>query len=71
MSRGKAARAVRTDDEWLTLQELCTRLKVGRSTVYDWKAKGRLPEHIKLPNGQLRFRRSAFLEWEASLGDAA
>jgi predicted DNA-binding transcriptional regulator AlpA len=40
---------------------------VARSTFYDWKAKGKLPRCFKLPNGDLRVRRSDLDEWLASL----
>ena len=44
--------------ENLTIAELCEELKIGRSTFYDWRAKGRAPKVLRLPNGDLRIRRT-------------
>lgn len=54
----------RTDlNEKLTVHELCTELKISRSTFYDWRQKGRSPRCIRLPNGDLRIRRRDLDEW--------
>ncbi|RDS61800.1 MULTISPECIES: helix-turn-helix transcriptional regulator [unclassified Streptomyces] len=53
----------RSRDDKLTLAELCKDLKISRSTFYDWRAKGRAPRCIKLPNGDLRIRRSDYEHW--------
>ena len=58
-------------DEKLTLPEVCAELKVSRSTFYDWRAKGRAPRCIKLPNGDLRIRRSDLDNWLDDHEDAA
>ncbi|GGO81068.1 helix-turn-helix transcriptional regulator [Wenjunlia tyrosinilytica] len=58
-------------DEKLTLAEVCEELKVTRSTFYDWRAKGRAPRCIKLPNGDLRIRRSDLDNWLDDHEDAA
>ncbi|QDP95261.1 helix-turn-helix domain-containing protein [Microlunatus elymi] len=50
-------------DDKLTLAELCDELQVARSTFYDWRAKGNAPRCIKLPNGDLRVRRSDLEQW--------
>lgn len=55
----------RTVDDKLTLAELCDELQVARSTFYDWRAKGHAPRCIKLPNGDLRIRRSDLELWLA------
>ena len=47
----------------LTVAELCTELGISRSTFYDWRAKGRAPRCIKLPNGEIRIRRTDFDTW--------
>ncbi|MEU9010956.1 helix-turn-helix domain-containing protein [Streptomyces sp. NPDC048479] len=47
----------------LTLAEVCKELRISRSTFYDWRAKKRAPRCIKLPNGDLRVRRSALDHW--------
>jgi predicted DNA-binding transcriptional regulator AlpA len=49
--------------EKLTLAEVCAELKISRSTFYDWRAKGRAPECIRLPNGDLRIRRGDLDDW--------
>ena len=47
-------------------------LRVSRSTWFYWRQTGKAPRAIKLPNGELRIRRSALREWLGELeGDAA
>ncbi|GAB1821063.1 helix-turn-helix transcriptional regulator [Herbidospora sp. RD11066] len=47
----------------LTLVDLCEELQISRSTFYDWRAKGRAPKCLKLPNGDLRIRRADLDRW--------
>lgn len=47
----------------MTVAEVCAELKVARRTFYDWRAKGRGPKCLKLPNGDLRIRRRDFDSW--------
>lgn len=47
----------------LTLADVCDELGIARSTFYDWRAKGRAPKCIKLPNGELRIRRTDLDLW--------
>ncbi|MGW7065991.1 helix-turn-helix transcriptional regulator [Streptomyces sp. NPDC054855] len=54
----------------LTLAEVCEELRISRSTFYDWRAKRRAPRCIKLPNGDLRIRRSDFDLWLDDREDA-
>ncbi|MGY1500783.1 helix-turn-helix transcriptional regulator [Streptomyces sp. QTS52] len=61
----------RLRDEKLTLAEICKDLKISRSTFYDWRAKGRAPRCIKLPNGDIRVRRSDYENWLDDREDAA
>jgi len=49
----------------LTVAEVLAELRVARSTFDDWRMKGMAPAHLKLPNGQLRVRRSALDAWLA------
>ncbi len=63
MSRPPAAR--------LTVREFCDELGISRSTFYEWRAKGRGPRCIRLPNGEIRIRREAFERWLDSLESAA
>jgi predicted DNA-binding transcriptional regulator AlpA len=55
----------------LTLEEVYVELGVARSTFYDWRAKGKAPQCITLPNGQLRIREVEFDRWLAGREDAA
>ena len=50
----------------LTIVEVCADLRVSRRTFYEWRAKGRAPRCITLPNGSLRVRRSEYLRWLSS-----
>lgn len=47
----------------LTLAEVCAELQISRSTFYDWRAKGRAPRCVTLPNGKLRIRRADLETW--------
>ena len=57
--------------ERLTVQEVCAELRISRSTFYEWRAKGRAPRCIKLPNGDLRIRRAELDRWLDAHEDAA
>ncbi|MGK5627300.1 helix-turn-helix transcriptional regulator [Streptomyces sp. URMC 123] len=63
--------AYRSQDDMLTLAEVCRELKISRSTFYDWRQKKRAPRCIKLPNGDLRVRRSDLNHWLDNREDAA
>lgn len=47
----------------LTIAALCDELGIARRTFYEWRAKGRAPRCIKLPNGELRVRRTDLDRW--------
>jgi excisionase family DNA binding protein len=64
------AHSGRSQREQLTVDELCAELKVARRTFYDWRAKGRAPRCLKLPNGDLRIRRVDFDAWLAAREEA-
>jgi predicted DNA-binding transcriptional regulator AlpA len=55
----------------LTLSEVCDELQISPSTFYDWRRKGRAPRCIKLPNGDLRVRRSGLDNWLDDCEDRA
>jgi len=55
----------------LTLAEICEELQISRSTFYDWRTKGRAPRCLKLPNGDLRIRRTDFERWLSALEGVA
>lgn len=61
----------RTGGQHLTIAEVCAELGISRSTFYDWRAKGRAPRCIRLPNGGLRVRRADLETWLTSLEDEA
>ncbi|MGW1031634.1 helix-turn-helix transcriptional regulator [Streptomyces antibioticus] len=63
--------SARTQDEKLTVQEVITDLKVAESTFYRWRQLGKGPRSIKLPNGDVRIRRSEYERWLAEREDAA
>ncbi|TQS45175.1 helix-turn-helix domain-containing protein [Cryptosporangium phraense] len=47
----------------MTLPQVLTELAVPRSTFYRWRQLGDAPPAIRLPNGQLRFRRADLDAW--------
>lgn len=47
----------------LTIAEVCADLDISRQTFYEWRAKGKAPRCIRLPNGALRIRRSEYQRW--------
>jgi predicted DNA-binding transcriptional regulator AlpA len=48
---------------WLTVDEVCTELRIARSTWEKWRQKNAGPKVVKLPNGQLRIRRDWLDAW--------
>ena len=61
----------RTSRTRLTIADICTDLGVSRSTFYDWRAKGRAPRCIKLPNGDIRINRAEYERWLTTLEEVA
>jgi excisionase family DNA binding protein len=57
-----ASTAERPSDK-LTIAEICADLGISRRTFYEWRAKKRAPKCIRLPNGDLRIRRSEYQRW--------
>jgi excisionase family DNA binding protein len=55
----------------LTVAQLCAELGISRSTFYDWRAKGRAPRCIRLPNGEIRIRRTELERWLDSREEVA
>jgi predicted DNA-binding transcriptional regulator AlpA len=49
--------------DFLTLNEFLELMAVPRSTFFRWKATGQAPRHYKMPNRQIRIRRSDFESW--------
>jgi predicted DNA-binding transcriptional regulator AlpA len=57
-------RAAERRDEWLTVEEICTELKVSRRTFDRWRATGTGPRCERLGgHGPLRSRRSWVESW--------
>ena len=52
-------------DPLLTIAEVCAELRgddgnpLPRATFYRWRQLGKAPKCVRLPNGQIRIRRSA------------
>ena len=61
--RDRSARSTKAPTAYLTVAEFCTEMDIARSTFYDWRAKRSAPKCIKLPNGELRIRRTEFERW--------
>ncbi|MEU9352187.1 helix-turn-helix domain-containing protein [Streptomyces griseoloalbus] len=57
--------------EKLKLREVLKEIEMSRAAFYRMRARGKAPKLIKLPNGQLRCRRSDLDAWWSSLEDAA
>ncbi len=49
--------------EFLTLDEFLAQMAVPRSTFFRWKAIGQAPRNYKMPNRQIRIRRTEFESW--------
>lgn len=56
-------------DPRLKLADVLEELDMSRAAFYRMRARGQAPKCAKLPNGQLRFRRSAVDEWWAQCED--
>jgi predicted DNA-binding transcriptional regulator AlpA len=65
------ASAPRRPRSRLTIADVCDDLGISRSTFYDWRAKGRAPRCIKLPNGDIRINRVEYERWLTTLEEAA
>ena len=51
----------------MTVADVCDNLGISRSTWDKWRQRRRGPQAIRLPNGELRIRRSEFESWLLSL----
>ncbi len=57
-------------DEWLTVEEVCTELKISRRTFDRWRALGTGPLCKRLAgNGTVRIRRSWLEQWLETTGE--
>lgn len=57
--------------KYLTVDEFCAELDIARSTFDEWRAKGRAPKCLRLPNGRLRIRTSDYEVWLDSCTEVA
>ncbi len=55
----------------LTIADICADLGISRSTFYEWRAKGRGPRCIKLPNGDIRVNCAEYERWLTTLEEVA
>ncbi|MEV5571117.1 helix-turn-helix domain-containing protein [Spirillospora sp. NPDC052269] len=56
----------------MTLEQLLAELGgVSRNTFYRWRQLGKGPRSLRLPNGQLRFRRQDVRAWLEALSEDA
>lgn len=55
----------------LTVNDFCEELDIARSTFDEWRAKGRAPRCLKLPNGRILIRISDYEAWLESCVEAA
>jgi predicted DNA-binding transcriptional regulator AlpA len=60
-----------SDDSKLTVAYICADLDISRRTFYEWRAKGKAPACIHLPNGELRVERSEYRRWLDELATGA
>ncbi len=58
-------------DQWLTVAEILDDLGIPRRTWQRWRELGLAPEAIKLPNRELRIRRTVYEAWLADLEEPA
>src|SRR5215472_9821701 len=53
-----------SSDEWLTVDEVCAELKIGRRTFERWRTLGVAPRATRpTRNGPLKIKRSWLEEW--------
>ncbi|MFE7129756.1 helix-turn-helix transcriptional regulator [Streptomyces sp. NPDC057638] len=52
-----------TRDQKLTLPEALAEIRISRAAFYRMRARGNGPKCLKLPNGQIRIRRSDLDAW--------
>lgn len=53
----------------MTIAEVIAELRIPRATFYRWRQLRKGPRSIKLPNGDIRIRRTELERWLATLED--
>ena len=71
MAPHSATSAAGRSSDKFTIAEVCADLNISRRTFYEWRAKGRAPRCIRLPNGDLRIRRSEYQRWLSAREEVA
>ena len=62
----------RSATDLMTVRQVLAELNgVSRDTFYRWRQLGVAPPAIRLPNGELRIKRTDFLRWLDDLPSAA
>jgi predicted site-specific integrase-resolvase len=56
---------------WLTTEAICALLDVSPRTLEKWRARGKGPRMLRLPNGQLRTRDDWLEQWLDELTEEA
>jgi len=64
-AKSRSGRTVRdVTDEWLTVEEVCAELRIGRRTFERWRTLGVAPRATRpTRNGPLKIKRSWLEEW--------
>jgi predicted DNA-binding transcriptional regulator AlpA len=60
-----------TPSTWMSFKDVLAEIAISRSTINKWRSEGRGPSFIRLPNGELRIRRSEFEAWLIELPKVA
>ncbi len=60
-----------TPSTWMSLKDVLAEIAISRSTMNKWRSEGRAPSFTKMPNGELRIRRSEFEAWLIELPKVA
>lgn len=55
--------AAQKPKSYMTIAEFCEEMRIARSTFYEWRVKRSAPRCIKMPNGELRIRKTEFERW--------
>lgn len=53
-------------EPFITSEELAAWLRIGESTLRQWRKRGIAPPHDELPSGAIRYRPSVVLAWIAA-----
>jgi predicted DNA-binding transcriptional regulator AlpA len=54
-----------------TVKEFCAEWEISKRTFHEWRAKGRAPDCIKLPNGELRITQADYDTWVTTCRERA